>query len=82
MEALLLLIFGAYGVVCFLIGASVRQKVDKGEKIEMPTINPAEKKREKEERQKASKEQEIRDTLLYNIENYDGTGLWQKDIPR
>ena len=82
MDALLLLIMGAYGIVCFMIGASVRQKVDKGEDIKLPTINFAEKKREREERKKAIVAQERKDTILQNIENYDGTGNWQKDVPR
>ena len=82
MEALLLLIMGAYGVVCFLIGARVRQKVDKGEPVELPKINPAEMIREHKERKEAEKQQEWKEAVLRNIEAYDGTGMGQKDVPR
>lgn len=82
MEALLLLIMGAYGVVCFLTGASVRQKVDKGEPVELPKINPAEMIREHRERKEVEKQQEWKEAVLRNIEAYDGTGMGQKDVPR
>lgn len=82
MEALLLLIMGAYGVVCFLVGASVRQKVDKGEPIELPKVNPMEIVKEHRERREAEKQQEWRETVLKNIENYDGTGMGQQDVPK
>ena len=81
MEALLLLIMGAYGVVCFMIGASVRQKVDKGEPIEIKA-NPMEKIRERMDKKAADREQERNDIILQNIEAYDGTGKGQKDVPR
>ena len=82
MEALLMLIFGAYGAVCFVIGASVRQKADKGEPIKLPSVNPIEKIRDHIDRKEARKEQERSDIILHNIENYDGTGIGQKDVPR
>lgn len=82
MEALLLLIMGAYGIGCFMIGASIRQKVDKGEPIELPKVNPMEKIRERMERKEAEREQERNDIILHNIEVYDGTGNGQKDVPR
>ncbi len=82
MEVLLLLIMGAYGIVCFMIGASVRQKVDKGEPIELPKVNPIEKIRERIDRKEAERERERADIILQNIEAYDGTGQGQKDVPR
>ncbi len=79
---LLILLTGALNVVCFLIGANVGQKVDKGEPIELPTINPIKAIREREDRRIADKEQNKLDTILQNIENYNGTSQGQKDVPR
>ena len=82
MEAVLLLaVVGAMNIACLLIGANVGQKVQKDEPIEMPTINPMEKIRERRERKEAEKEQERKDVILRNIENYDGTSQYQKDVP-
>lgn len=36
---------------------------------------------DKKELEKQNKRIEIIETCLYNIDNYDGTGLGQKDIP-
>ena len=82
MEALLMLIMGAYGVVCFVIGAKVGQKVVKGEPIDLPEINPMEIVREHKAKKKAEEEQDRRDVILRNIEAYDGTANGQKDVPR
>lgn len=86
MEALMLLVMGITNLACFIVGAKVGQKVSKGETIEAPTINPAEILREqrerKEERKQAEAEQEKIDTILQNIERYDGTSIGQKDVPR
>lgn len=80
MEALLLLIMGAYGIVFLLIG--VRLGRGKVEPISMPKVNLTEKIRERIDHKKAEKEQERNDIILQNIEAYDGTGNGQKDVPR
>ena len=82
MEALLMLIMGAYGVVCFLIGASVRQKVDKGEKVEVPTVNPLAIAREYREHKEEEEKKSRMDAILRNIDAYDGTEVGQKDVPK
>lgn len=76
-----MLIMGAYGVVCFLIGASVRQKVDKGEEIKMPTVNPMAIVREHREKKEAEEKQSRMDAIMRNIDAYDGTEMGQKDVP-
>lgn len=81
MDAVLLLVAGAMNIACFVIGARVGQKVRKDEPIEMPTINPMEKIREHRERKEAEKEQERKEAILRNIEAYDGTSQFQKDVP-
>jgi hypothetical protein len=81
MEVLLLLVMGAVNVFCFLIGAKVGQAVVKGEKVEMPSVNPLKAAREKENRREAQKEQERVEAILRNIESYDGTSRGQEDVP-
>ena len=67
-------------VVCFLIGVKVGQKVDKGEEIELPSLNPLEAYRKHQDRKEAEKEAEKVATIMHNIEAYDGTGSGQKDV--
>lgn len=77
---LLALMCGA-NIFCFIIGARVGQKAGKGEPIELPKVNPVQAVRESSERREARMEQERIDTILRNIENYDGTGAGQEDVP-
>ena len=81
MDALTILTLGFVCLSCFLMGAKVGQAVSKGEKIETPTVNPMKAHREREEKREAQKEQERLDTILRNIESYDGTGRKQEDVP-
>ena len=80
MEALLLAIMGAVNIACFIIGAKVGQAVSKGETIETPTVNPLKLHREREARKEAQMEQDRLDTILRNIERYDGTSAGQEDV--
>ena len=82
MEALLMLIMGAANIVCFFIGAKVGQKVAKGEPIAMPVISPMERIQERRDKKHAEQEQERIDTILRNIDRYDGTGRGQEDVPK
>ena len=82
MEALSYAIIGALNIVCFMLGAKVGQTVAKGEKVEMPTINPLKIVREHNDRKQAEMEQDKFDTILRNIECYDGTGKGQEDVGR
>lgn len=80
MEILLVLVTGALCVACFFIGAKVGQTASRGENITLP--DPVKAKRERQERKDADREQERYNTILENIERYDGTPTGQKDIPR
>lgn len=82
MEIALVFLVGVMNICCFTIGAVVGQKVSKGEKIETPTVNPMKLYREKEAKREAQKEQDKLDTILRNIEGYDGTSRGQEDVPR
>lgn len=77
---ILVLLMGGMNLLAFLIGARTAQKADKGEEITLPSINPMEAYREHRERVEAHREQERLNTMLENIDNYDGTGTGQKDI--
>jgi hypothetical protein len=81
MEIALVLVVGAMCITCFLVGAKVGQTVSKGEEIKLPTVNPIEAYREHENKKHAKMEQEKLDTIMRNIESYDGTGNRQEDLP-
>lgn len=81
METLfIILAVGALCIGCFVIGAKVGQKVSKGEEIELPSLNPLEAYRKFEAKREAEKEQDKIDTIMQNIECYDGTSKGQKDV--
>ena len=80
MEVLLMAVMAASNILCFVLGAKVGQKVVKGEEIELPTINPMEAYREHEAKREAQREQEKFDTILQNIDSYDGTSYGQREV--
>ena len=82
MELLLILSTGLLNVLCFLIGARTGQRVAQGKEVEVPKVNPMEIYKEKQEKRKAEEEKKTLDVILSNIDNYDGTGANQKDVPR
>jgi hypothetical protein len=82
MEAVTILAIGFLCCVCFVIGAKVGQKVSKGEEIKMPSVNPLEAVREHRAKKEAQSEQDRMDTILRNIEGYNGTPDGQEDVPR
>ena len=81
MEVLLLLVMGAVNIACFMIGAKVGQMAAKGEEIKLPTVNPAELVQEHREKRAAQEERDKVETILQNIERYDGTAYGQEDVP-
>lgn len=81
MEVLLLLVMGAVNIACFMIGARVGQKVTKGEEVKLPTVNPMELVQEHREKRAAQEERDKVETILRNIESYDGTAYGQEDVP-
>ena len=81
MEVLLILAIGFVCMACFLMGAKVGQAVAKGEKVELPR-NPIPSAKERQTKQEAEFEQNRLNTILHNIDRYDGTSDGQKDVPR
>lgn len=80
MEVILLAITGLFNIVCFVIGAKVGQTIVKGEKVEMPNLSPLKAIRENNARKAAEMEQDKLNTVLRNIERYDGTSKGQEDV--
>lgn len=82
MAVLLILVVGALCVACFYFGAKVGQTVARGEDVKQALPNPVEAIREHREQKEAEREQNRVEVLMRNIENYDGTGMGQEDVPR
>jgi hypothetical protein len=80
MEVLLIGIIGIMNIACFMIGAKVGQTVSKGEKVVLPTINPMKIAKEHRAKKEAEMEQDKFDTILRNIERFDGTSRGQEDV--
>ena len=84
MEIALILV--AAGILCIgslVIGVNVGMSVNRGEDIHLPTVKtPMEAYRQHEAKKEAQKEQDRMETIMRNIENYDGTSNGQEDVPR
>ena len=81
MELLLAAIFSLSNILCFVIGARVGQTVSRGERVELPKVDPLKAARERQERREAEKEQDRLDVISHNIDSYNGTAEGQMDIP-
>lgn len=79
---LALAVFGAVNIFCFMIGAKVGQTVASGEKVEMPSMNPIEAIKEHREKKEAEMELDRINTIMRNIDRYDGTADGQEEVPR
>lgn len=82
MDILSILVVGTLNIACFFIGAKVGQKVVKGEPIVLPSLNPIEAIKEHSSRREAERQAERDETILRNIERYDGTPFGQEDVPK
>lgn len=80
MEVLNYAVIGLLNIVCFVIGAKIGQTIVKGEKVELPNLNPLQAIRENRAKREAENEQAKRDKILRNIERYDGTSQGQEDV--
>ena len=77
---LLLAIASISNIACFFIGAKVGQTVSKGETVETPTVNPMEVYRKNQAQKEADRKRERYDTIMRNIDKYDGTGYGQEEV--
>lgn len=76
----LVIVTGCMCIWSFIIGAKVGQAVKKGEKVETPTVNPMKAYRERREKQEAEMAQNKFDTILRNVDSYNGTAYGQEDV--
>ena len=74
-----LLVIAVSNILCFVIGAMVGQKVVKGESINLDPIKAVKEHKTKVEAHKAQERMEI---IMENMENYDGSSIGQRDVPR
>ena len=77
----LLFLFGIFIIFAYTLGLKNGQKLKNDEEIKIPEINPIKIVRNEIETFEQKKKQDAYDTMMANIDNYDGTGLGQKDIP-
>ena len=83
METILIIIaVGTLNAVCFFIGSKLGQKVAKGEDIEIPSLDPMDMVRNHKDKMQARAETERMNVILQNIDNYNGTEMGQKEVPR
>lgn len=81
MEMILLVIFMNMGnILCFIIGAKIGQKVEKGERITLPNLNPIKAVKESIENKKEERTIQEYQKLFDNIDNYDKPGYSQKEV--
>lgn len=77
----LLFLFGIFIILSYTLGLRNGQKLKNNKEIKIPEINPIKIVRNEIETFEQKKKQDAYDTMMANIDNYDGTGLGQKDIP-
>ena len=77
----LLFLFGIFIILAYALGLKNGQKLKNNEEIKIPEINPVKIVRNEIETFEQKKKQDAYDTMMANIDNYDGTGIGQKDIP-
>ena len=76
----LLFLFGVFIILAYTLGLKNGQKLKNDEEIKMPEVNPIKIVRNEIDDFEQRKKQDVYDTIMANIDNYDGTGLGQKDI--
>ncbi len=77
---MILLAISLLNILCFMVGAKVGQAVVKGEKVQMLNVNPLKAVKKSQAQKAIEREREKRNTILQNIECYDGTSKGQKDV--
>ena len=82
MEVLIIAVMGAVCITCFMVGAKVGQAVAKGEKVELPSLDPMKAVKEHQAKKREEMAQYRDDTIMRNIDSYDGTANGQEDVPR
>jgi uncharacterized protein YneF (UPF0154 family) len=82
MTILIAILISTINLLCFYFGFWIGQKTTNNEVFKLPNVNPVRIINAINESKEESKEQERMRIIAENIDNYDGTGLNQRDIPR
>jgi hypothetical protein len=80
MEILLFIAFAVVNALCFKFGAKVGQAMVKGGKVEKPKNSTLKAFKDRGEKERAEMEREKFETIMRNVERYDGTGRGQEDV--
>ena len=65
-------------ISCCIVGVKTGQALARGKEIKAP--NPVRAIKEHQEERRQKEEEELVHTMFENIENYNGTGIGQKDL--
>ncbi len=79
MEVLMMVVIAVSNIACFITGAKIGQKTERGESIQIvpgPLTAPKHSRESKEDRL----ERERMEKILKNIDAYDGSEAYQQDI--
>ena len=81
---IMLLLVMIQNTICIVIGIKIGLALSKGERVELPNPVKAykEHKANMEAQKEAEKELDKISTIMQNVENFDGTGFGQKEVPR
>lgn len=78
--AITIAIIGVMNILSFAVGAKVGQRVSKGQPVEIPLPNPIRAIQEHKSAREAKQERDRYETIMRNIERYDGTSNGQEDV--
>lgn len=81
MEILLVAVIALGNIACFIVGAKVSQQAHRGEEIKLPKVSVTGAIRHRRENKETELERERIDTILRNIDQYDGSENCQVDVP-
>lgn len=74
-------IFGVFILIAYSLGLKNGQRLSKDEDVVVPNVNPVKVVTEEIEKHEEKKKQQAYEIMMSNIDNYDGTGIGQQDIP-
>ncbi len=74
-------IFGLIIIASYTLGLRNGQKLAKRQEITVPNVNPVKVIKEIKETKENERERMAYDIMMSNIDNYDGTGYGQLNIP-
>lgn len=80
MEIALIIIFGVFILLAFILGLKYGQKIANKEEITFPSVNIPISEKSKQEEEKPNKDIETLLQVMENVEAYDGTSKNQKKI--